>query len=136
MRWSVSPKSQLEELVAEKGEPKFRAKQLYGWIYKGISDFREMKNLPEIFLRNLRGDCVVGDIKMEKRRISSLDGTEKFLFALNDGNNIKSARGRTRFLRPRQQPHGMEPAAQARLGVPRGRPGRHKEVVGVPYRAS
>lgn len=81
---------QLEELVAEKGEPKFRAKQLYDWIYKGISDFREMKNLPEIFLRNLRGDCVVGDIRMEKRRISSLDGTEKFLFALNDGNSIES----------------------------------------------
>lgn len=79
---------QLEELVVEKGEPKFRAKQLYGWIYKGISDFREMKNLPEIFLRNLRGDCVVGDIRMEKRRISSLDGTEKFLFALNDGNSV------------------------------------------------
>ena len=57
---------QLEELVAEKGEPKFRAKQLYDWIYKGISDFREMKNLPEIFLRNLRGDCVVGDIRDRK----------------------------------------------------------------------
>ena len=44
---------QLEELVVEKGEPKFRAKQLYDWIYKGISDFQEIKNLPEIFLRNL-----------------------------------------------------------------------------------
>ena len=43
----------------------------------------------------------------------------------------RRARGRTRFLRPRQQPHGMEPAARARLGVPRGRPGRHKEVIGA-----
>ncbi len=35
-------------------------------------------------------------------------------------------------LRPRQQPHGTGPAAQVHLGVPRGRPGRRREVVGAP----
>ena len=35
-------------------------------------------------------------------------------------------------LRPRRQPHGTGPAAQARLGVPRGRPGRRREVAGAP----
>ena len=45
----------------------------------------------------------------------------------------RRARGRTRPpLRPRQQPRGTGPAAQAHLGVPRGRPGRRREVAGAP----
>ena len=40
--------------------------------------------------------------------------------------------GRHAPLRPRQQPHGVEPAAQVHLGVLHGRPDRHRELVGAP----
>ena len=40
---------EMTEFVKSLGEPAFRAKQVFGWIYKGITDFRGMKNLPEVF---------------------------------------------------------------------------------------
>lgn len=44
--------SELEEKVCgELGEPKFRAKQIYGWLYKGADSFEEMTDLS----KSLRG---------------------------------------------------------------------------------
>lgn len=81
---------ELEELVTKKGQPKFRAKQLYSGIYKGNTDLRQIKSIPATFLSELRKSCVIGNVNPERRQNSSLDGTEKFLFALNDGNKIES----------------------------------------------
>ena len=41
---------ELEEYLKELGEPKFRAKQIFSWIHKGVSSFDEMTNIP----KNLR----------------------------------------------------------------------------------
>lgn len=44
---------ELQDFVEAMGQSKFRAKQIYNWIYKGTRSFREMRNLPEAFLSKL-----------------------------------------------------------------------------------
>ena len=82
--------SELEELVLSMGQPKFRAKQLFGWIYKGKTSFREMHNLPEVFVKKLEESCTIDALELVTVKESSLDGTRKFLFRLADGNAVES----------------------------------------------
>lgn len=37
---------ELTEFVTENGFPKFRAKQIYDWLYKNVTDFDNMRNIP------------------------------------------------------------------------------------------
>ena len=68
---------ELEQLLIEMGEPKFRAKQLFEWIHgKHAADFAEMTNLP-------RTEAV-------RKLVSQKDGTRKYLFALENGSVIES----------------------------------------------
>jgi len=81
---------QMEALVADMGQPKFRAKQVFGWVYKGKTDFWEMTNLPEVFKQELSQQCRIGTVKPLKTQLSKTDGTRKYLFELEDGNAIES----------------------------------------------
>lgn len=83
-------KSELEEFVLELGEPKFRAKQIFGWIYKGVADFDEMNNLPKTLREKLRKNSYIGSLKTLIVQQSKTDGTRKYLFELEDGNTIES----------------------------------------------
>lgn len=80
----------METLFVEMGESKFRAKQVFGWIYKGKTDFGEMKNLPESFRQKLNECCRIGTVTPLEIQISQKDGTRKYLFELEDGNSIES----------------------------------------------
>jgi 23S rRNA (adenine2503-C2)-methyltransferase len=82
--------SEMEELAVSMGQPRFRARQLFGWIYKGKTDFREMKNLPGVFVTELEKSCTVGGLETVRLQESASDGTKKFLFALADGNAVES----------------------------------------------
>jgi 23S rRNA (adenine2503-C2)-methyltransferase len=81
---------ELYRFIEEKGLPRYRADQLFHWIYKkyvssidGITEFS--KELRE----ELGKDAYIGGLKRVHREKSS-DGTEKFLFSLEDGNTIES----------------------------------------------
>ena len=80
----------MEELIVSMGEPKFRAKQVFGWIYKGKTDFREMTNLPEVFRQKMKETAYIGAVEPLKIQKSKTDGTRKYLFRLEDGNLIES----------------------------------------------
>lgn len=82
--------AEAEQLIANMGEPRFRAKQVFGWIYKGKTDFREMINLPEAFKDCLKKECLIGNLEILETQISKTDGTRKYLFQLADGNTIES----------------------------------------------
>ena len=82
--------SELEEYILSLGEPKFRAKQIYKWLYEKISDFDEMTNIPKTLRERLRENCVINSMTIEKRFVSSLDGTRRYLLKLSDGNYIES----------------------------------------------
>ena len=92
---------QLEKFVTEEiGEPKFRAKQIFSWIYGGMGkdgslrpgaeSFEEMNNLPKTLREKLTAHAALVQPAVLREQISKLDGTRKFLFGLADGNAIES----------------------------------------------
>lgn len=81
---------EMEELMARLGQPKFRAKQIFKWIYKGVTDFDEMNNLPKDLRQLLAEQCDIGRLEVLQVQRSKHDGTRKYLFRLEDGNTIES----------------------------------------------
>ncbi len=83
----------LEELMAfaeELGEPKYRGKQLFNWIYRKIkTDFDEMTDLPKGFRAKVKERATAGTLTLEEVQ-TSRDGTQKLLFSLRDGRQIES----------------------------------------------
>ncbi len=81
---------EMETLAAEAGQKKFRGRQLYEWIYKGKTDFREIKNLPEVFIRGMEDEWRIDSLELLRIQKSKTDGTQKFLFGLGDGEAVES----------------------------------------------
>ena len=79
---------ELEQWTLGQKQPRFRAKQLYGWLMKGAA-FSEMTNLPAAFREVLEREALANPVRIERCVKSKLDGTEKFLYALEDGNLIE-----------------------------------------------
>ncbi len=76
--------SELESLLYEMGEPRFRAKQLYDWIFvKGRCDWSEMTNLPQSLCIRLAERGYISQLTTLTCQRSK-DGTEKYLFRLED----------------------------------------------------
>ena len=81
----------LQEEMLAIGEKGFRSRQIYSWIHeKLVDDFEEMTNLPKTLRQKLESAYEIRRVEMEKRQISKIDGTNKFLFCLKDGNMVES----------------------------------------------
>ena len=83
----------LEELTAwckEQGEPAFRAKQVFQWLYRGVTSFDEMSNLSKSLRQKLSATCFITAPKVARKQVSALDGTIKYLWELGDGNCIET----------------------------------------------
>lgn len=80
---------EIEGLVFYMDQPSFRAKQIFGWLAKGVESFDEMSNVPNHLLAKIAEDYDVFLPRVQEVQESS-DGTKKFLFALEDGNCIES----------------------------------------------
>lgn len=80
---------ELEALVAELGDKKFRTAQIFGWLAKGVSSFDDMKNVPAS-LRAALDERFRIDLPEAVRRQESKDGTVKCLFEFADGTQIES----------------------------------------------
>lgn len=83
----------LEELtsfIGQIGEKKFRAKQIFCWIYRGVRSIDEMTDISKALREKLKESCFIESIEIEKKLVSKLDGTMKYLFRLSDGNLIES----------------------------------------------
>ena len=83
--------AQLKNIVTEMGEKAFRAKQIYEWLHqKQAESFDEMSNLSAALREKLKERCVLTTLKMLEVQTSKIDGTQKYLFALPDGNVVES----------------------------------------------
>lgn len=69
---------------------KFRVKQIFSWLMKGVSDFSEMSNISSKQRTVLSENCYIALPKIHKKFVSRLDGTVKYLFELFDGEKIES----------------------------------------------
>lgn len=82
---------QLELVMEDIAEPKYRAKQIFMWLSKGVSSFEEMTNLPkELRSKLINAGYSTGSADIVKIQASKTDGTRKYLFRLTDGNMIES----------------------------------------------
>ena len=78
---------ELKSLISEMGEKSFRAGQIFTALHMGL-DFSEMTTLP-LSLRNILTDNYISQpVKIIKTLVSK-DKTQKFLFALSDGNVVE-----------------------------------------------
>jgi 23S rRNA (adenine2503-C2)-methyltransferase len=82
---------QMQEWLLERGEPAFRAKQLYNWLYKRlVTDFSAMSNLPLSLRTWLTQEASIGPMIVRSEQHSKDDRTRKILLELSDGKLIES----------------------------------------------
>jgi 23S rRNA (adenine2503-C2)-methyltransferase len=80
----------LEATLAERGHDRFRARQIFGWIYRhGVTNLSAMTDLPRSLRDELAGTFTLVTPALAHRETSA-DGTEKFLLRLADGRHIES----------------------------------------------
>ena len=80
--------AQLRDWCKEQGIPAFRGDQIFQWIHRG-ADFPEMRNLPAPLRERLAEIAIAQPVRILEVRTSALDGTEKYLFGLPDGNCVE-----------------------------------------------
>ncbi len=85
------PLEQLEAFIASIGEPKYRAQQIFSWLYRyRVRSFDEMNNLSVALRTRLQEVAFIEQITIASKQVSAIDGTIKFLFELSDGARIET----------------------------------------------
>ena len=80
---------ELETFTAELGEPKYRARQLFQGMHRGISPW-DMTNISKATKAKLYEVATYALPAVERKLVSAIDGTVKYLFRLADGNCVES----------------------------------------------
>src|SRR5690349_6267299 len=79
----------LEKTLAERGEPRFRAGQIWDWAARGARSYAEMTNVPAELREALEQAVPLSSLMLEREAHSS-DGTEKALFHTHDGRAVET----------------------------------------------
>lgn len=81
---------ELEAALAEIGEKKFRAKQIYEWLHvQRVSEFDKMSNISLSLRTKLDEEFYINSINIVKKLESHIDNTVKYLYELSDGNHVE-----------------------------------------------
>ena len=79
----------IEELI-NLGEKKFRAEQIFKWLYcENVTSFDEMTNLSLELREKLKENYTINTFEILKKQVAT-DGTKKYLFKLPDNNTIET----------------------------------------------
>lgn len=82
---------ELEQKVIEIGESKFRAKQIFNWLHeKNVFNFEQMTNFSMQLKEKLHKFFYIDDIIIEKKLVSNIDNTIKYLYRFYDGETAES----------------------------------------------
>jgi 23S rRNA (adenine2503-C2)-methyltransferase len=82
---------QLSDLLGSWGEPRFRADQVWRWLYRSlVGDFQSMANVPKSLRERLAAECDLRLLTVLAEQESASGQTRKALFRLSDGNTIES----------------------------------------------
>src|SRR5688572_25822261 len=79
----------LGSLLADWGEPAFRADQVWQWLARGSSSYEEMPNLPGPLRERIAEELPLSTLAVEREAVAR-DGTEKALFATADGRPVEA----------------------------------------------
>ena len=80
----------LEELMISLGQKKYRATQIFKWIYeRGVTNFDEMSDISLSFREVLKNEFTLSIPTIYKKQVSS-DGTIKLLLSLGDDSKIET----------------------------------------------
>ena len=80
---------ELENFLAEMGEPRFRAKQIFHWLQSGVTDIDEMTEISKALRERLKADAYIASAETERRYASRLDETVKYVFRLLTASLLK-----------------------------------------------
>ena len=120
-----------EELAAwlkELGEPAFRAKQIFKWLYRGVTSFEEMTDLSKPLRRKLEEEALLTPPTVARKQASREDGTVKYLWRLADGNCVESVLMRYR--------HGNTVCISCQVGCRMGCAFCASTIAGPPFPTS
>ena len=82
-------RKKLEEYFIDIGEKKFKATQVFEWIYrKGVRSFDDMSNISKDTIEKIKEDFNFNSLKIIRKQEDEL--VSKYLFELSDGNKIES----------------------------------------------
>jgi 23S rRNA (adenine2503-C2)-methyltransferase len=79
----------LERELAARGEPGFRARQVWEWVARGAGSYEEMTNIPARLRAELDSVVPLSTLTVEQEARAS-DGTEKALFRTHDGRPLEA----------------------------------------------
>lgn len=82
--------AEIEQELRQLNEPKYRAKQIFSWLSRGVRSFDEMSNLPKSLRDKLNAQFELYRPKVLSKQVSKLDGTIKYLWELFDGNAVET----------------------------------------------
>jgi 23S rRNA (adenine2503-C2)-methyltransferase len=82
-------RERLRSFLGERGEPRYRAEQVWEWAARGASGYEEMTNLPQPLRRDLEEQVPFSTLRLEHEARSD-DGTVKALFATADGRPLEA----------------------------------------------
>lgn len=80
----------LAGIVRSFGQKEFRARQIFGWLSKGVESFDDMSNIPAALRAKLEEEYYIGLPKVIVEQQSKTDGTRKCLFEFADGARVES----------------------------------------------
>lgn len=81
---------EISQVLAQLGEPKYRAKQIFSWLTRGVRSFEEMTDLSKALREKLGNKFYITAPKALKKQVSAQDGTIKYLWELSDGNAVET----------------------------------------------
>ena len=87
---------EIEEDLLNMGEKKYRAKQIFAWLYRGVDSFEEMTDLSKELIAKLKDFYYIKNLEIANLA-ESKDGTVKYLMRLNDGNCIESVKMKYKY---------------------------------------
>ena len=79
----------LDRTLAERGEPSFRALQVWKWAARGARSYEEMTNLPAALRAALAREVPLSSLSFEDESLAS-DGTQKALLRTHDGRPLEA----------------------------------------------
>ena len=81
--------SKLDQTLADRGEPRFRARQVWAWAARGVGEYDDMTDIPSTLRESLAAEVPFSSLTVEDEARSD-DGTVKALFQTVDGRALEA----------------------------------------------